>query len=662
MIDLTRDLDRGEDVPLVTVTTDDPDPSYLRIAVLNRFNDNEWSPGDRERRRATRRRRRDAAGPGPVSTRAAHGVRLRRRRSPTTSTPPGCRPQSPVTRVDAAGDWRYDATTMDFLGRQRRPEHRRAALLDDGRRSSTSRPSAMADCQRRRPAGQRHRSPTCRATCRPRRRRPGARGDRRTRRPGSRRRSRCRTGSATTAASRYTLDRRRAATAATTWSSSCPTRANGGRTGYCEQFAAAMAVMARDARHPGPGGGRLPQPDPDRPATTYVYSAHDLHAWPELYFAGSGWVRFEPTPGPAGRQRRAGVHRVSQPFPSVTDELRRRPARPRATGSRPRLTSHPRGRTRRTSRPTYRLRVPVAGGPGGVLVLAVLGWPWCCVPRARSGAAPRAPARPAGPRTAWSELRDTARRPRPRLAGGPVAPRDRVAAWCAASAPGRTRPTPIGRPRHGADTGAGGRARARPDRARPSSSGRYARAAAPTRRRPGRADVRDLRRRRSAGGARGAPRRAEWLAAVAVRPPLAVRRTRGGADREPEEVPAAAWSTTSAETRAPADRSVTFVSRDASRRPRGRLSRPGDRSPDRERGRHELRQPPCSRRRRQRSSMRSMKEPARAAARTSGGTRPGAAAVDDGEAARVRAERGSGVAGACAGRGSRSGRWWPRPA
>ena len=28
--------------------TDDPDPSYLRIAVLNRFNDNEWSSGDRE--------------------------------------------------------------------------------------------------------------------------------------------------------------------------------------------------------------------------------------------------------------------------------------------------------------------------------------------------------------------------------------------------------------------------------------------------------------------------------------------------------------------------------------------------------------------------------------------------------------------------------------
>ena len=27
-----------------------------------------------------------------------------------------------------------------------------------------------------------------------------------------------------------------------------------------------------------------------------MYSSHDLHAWPEMYFGGVGWVRFEPTP------------------------------------------------------------------------------------------------------------------------------------------------------------------------------------------------------------------------------------------------------------------------------------------------------------------------------------------------------------------------------
>jgi hypothetical protein len=30
--------------------------------------------------------------------------------------------------------------------------------------------------------------------------------------------------------------------------------------------------------------------------STWAFSTHDLHAWPEMYFGGVGWVRFEPTP------------------------------------------------------------------------------------------------------------------------------------------------------------------------------------------------------------------------------------------------------------------------------------------------------------------------------------------------------------------------------
>lgn len=67
------------------------------------------------------------------------------------------------------------------------------------------------------------------------------------------------------------------------------------RTGYCEQFAAAMAVMARVAGIPSRVAiGFLPG---DRVGNGYVVSTHDLHAWPELYFDGIGWVRWEPTPG-----------------------------------------------------------------------------------------------------------------------------------------------------------------------------------------------------------------------------------------------------------------------------------------------------------------------------------------------------------------------------
>jgi hypothetical protein len=35
---------------------------------------------------------------------------------------------------------------------------------------------------------------------------------------------------------------------------------------------------------------------PDRDGDEWVYSAYDMHAWPELYFEGAGWLRFEPTP------------------------------------------------------------------------------------------------------------------------------------------------------------------------------------------------------------------------------------------------------------------------------------------------------------------------------------------------------------------------------
>lgn len=67
------------------------------------------------------------------------------------------------------------------------------------------------------------------------------------------------------------------------------------RIGYCQQYASAMAVMARQAGIParvavGYTSGR-PSGD-DR----WTVSVRDAHAWPELYFEGSGWMRFEPTP------------------------------------------------------------------------------------------------------------------------------------------------------------------------------------------------------------------------------------------------------------------------------------------------------------------------------------------------------------------------------
>jgi hypothetical protein len=67
------------------------------------------------------------------------------------------------------------------------------------------------------------------------------------------------------------------------------------RRGYCVQFASTMALMARALDIPARVAvGFLPgeQVQPGM----YEIRADDAHAWPELYFEGVGWVRFEPTP------------------------------------------------------------------------------------------------------------------------------------------------------------------------------------------------------------------------------------------------------------------------------------------------------------------------------------------------------------------------------
>jgi len=64
--------------------------------------------------------------------------------------------------------------------------------------------------------------------------------------------------------------------------------------GYCEQFAGAMAMMARIVGIPSRVAvGFLPGV---RRGDTWDVTIHNMHAWPELFFAGYGWVRYEPTP------------------------------------------------------------------------------------------------------------------------------------------------------------------------------------------------------------------------------------------------------------------------------------------------------------------------------------------------------------------------------
>lgn len=69
-----------------------------------------------------------------------------------------------------------------------------------------------------------------------------------------------------------------------------------GKRGFCEQYATAMAVLLRQAGVPSrvavgfTPGTKLPG------RNVYAVTTSDAHAWPEAWFSGLGWVRFEPTP------------------------------------------------------------------------------------------------------------------------------------------------------------------------------------------------------------------------------------------------------------------------------------------------------------------------------------------------------------------------------
>ncbi|MGY0023381.1 transglutaminase TgpA family protein [Streptomyces sp. cg35] len=67
------------------------------------------------------------------------------------------------------------------------------------------------------------------------------------------------------------------------------------KEGFCVHFSFSMAAMARTLGIPARVAVGF---TPGSPAGDGAYSVglRDAHAWPELYFEGVGWTRFEPTP------------------------------------------------------------------------------------------------------------------------------------------------------------------------------------------------------------------------------------------------------------------------------------------------------------------------------------------------------------------------------
>jgi hypothetical protein len=78
-----------------------------------------------------------------------------------------------------------------------------------------------------------------------------------------------------------------------------------GRSGYCEQFSGAMALMLRMLGIPTRVATGFSPGRPDGP-DRYVVRDREAHSWVEVYFTGIGWVPFDPTPAVAPAELQLG--------------------------------------------------------------------------------------------------------------------------------------------------------------------------------------------------------------------------------------------------------------------------------------------------------------------------------------------------------------------
>jgi transglutaminase-like putative cysteine protease len=69
------------------------------------------------------------------------------------------------------------------------------------------------------------------------------------------------------------------------------------KTGYCEQFATAEALMLRSLGIPARLATGYATGDYDPVLNQAIVREHDAHAWVEVWFPGHGWVPVDPTPG-----------------------------------------------------------------------------------------------------------------------------------------------------------------------------------------------------------------------------------------------------------------------------------------------------------------------------------------------------------------------------
>jgi transglutaminase-like putative cysteine protease len=283
-LDLRRDLTRPEDAVVLEYATDDATPDPLRIVTLDVFDSATWQPSEPQ---LPVSQTVDRGLPPPPGARpallSASGV-VTTQISVTTLDQRYLPLPYPATRVDIDGTWLFDPETLNVLsGTDTTLGKRYVAESIDIRPDAESLRTAPAP-----PVEVVERYGGVPADT------PAVVAD---------------TAASVTSGAASDHDRAVAlqqyfrTDGGFTYSLDAPE--TGGvdvmaafleqRRGYCVQFASTMAVMARTLGIPSRVAvGFLPG-DETGPGIRRV-GIRDAHAWPELYFEGTGWVRFEPTP------------------------------------------------------------------------------------------------------------------------------------------------------------------------------------------------------------------------------------------------------------------------------------------------------------------------------------------------------------------------------
>jgi transglutaminase-like putative cysteine protease len=284
-IRLRRDLVERTHTPLVYAETESTSTSYLRTTVLDEFTDDAWEPSPRQ---LPRENSADGVFPNPPGLAPGLGGTeedwsLQLAPNFTTTWLPL---PYPIRDLDVPGTWRYDSRTLDvaYVGGGAASQLRyRTTAYTPNITAEVLESTVRAPVAVRRPM---------------------------TRLPGNlpeviRTRAREVTQGAGSDFEKavalqdwfrqdggfvYSLEQRSGS-----GMDLLASFVTDDRVGYCEQFAAAMAAMGRALDIPsrvvvGFLNGTA-QPD-----GRILYTSDDRHAWPEMYFSGVGWVRFEPTP------------------------------------------------------------------------------------------------------------------------------------------------------------------------------------------------------------------------------------------------------------------------------------------------------------------------------------------------------------------------------